>query len=1001
MSYSSASLRLLDRKGVAFAAILLCLVSLQLSFAGTTGKIAGVIRDAETREPLPGANVTIEGTNMGDASDVNGAFSIIGVPPGEYTLVISMMGYSRTRFENVRVNIDMTTPVNVDMQPTVLEVGEEVTVVAERPIVQMDMTGSMASVGTEEIGALPVQSVGEVLELQAGVVNAGGIHIRGGRSGEVAYWVDGVATTDVFSGANRANIENTAIQELQVISGTFNAEYGQAMSGIINIITKDGGPEYHGEFRGYVGDYFSTHDVYQVLDRADVIVDSLSGETRQDVEKSYPLKDFNPIYNVEASLNGPVPFTKDKLTFFVNARYYERDGYLYGRRWFLPVGLPGDSALAPLNPGERFSGLGKLAWRVVPGMKLTYSLNHANWYSPRSFSRNYKYVPDGVNRNKGLTTTHLLTLSHAVSSNTFYELKVNRLYTESRSYLYDNPTARPYWKIKVQVPGDSLNPDGLIYDLDPEHNKADAALLDSLQFLGLVSPKDWYVDPNNWQGYVSHDSAKAPASYSFFRAGNNLGRSWRSTAYWITKFDITSQINSTNQLKAGLELRLHELELDNYTLQPARIPGRDEQVVPFKPEIPDISTVFHDRYTRTPREFSAYIQDKLELKDIIMNIGLRFDYFDANSVVPVDPQDPNIYDPFKDEHIYRNPSAPDSIRVEYTPDERREIMQKKVDPKMQLSPRLGIAYPITDKGVIHFSYGHFFQIPEFRYLYDSPDFKLNSGGGRTIIGNADLNPQRTTQYEIGLQQQIARDIGIDVTLFYRDVRDWVGTSPLIETVRPGVAYSIYENKDYSNVRGVTLKAEKRYTNNFFAKLDYTFQVAEGTYSNPDDAFHAINAEQEPRRSLIPLNWDQRHTLNLQLSYRYKSWMASLVGKYKTGLPYTPSFAKGARIGGTTFIGLRENSARRPNISQVDVYLTKQFKISALDITAFAYIYNLFDQKGEAAVYSDTGSAWYTTFPKENEVPLDVNRVGTVQDLYNRPEWLIAPREIQLGVAIGF
>ena len=207
-------------------------------FAGTTGKISGHVYDSETREPLPGVNVLVEGTNRGDASDLEGDFSVINLPPGKYTLIVSMMGYTRTRVENVDVNIDMTTAQDIYLKPEIIE-GEEVTVVAERPLVRRDMTSALSSVGSDEIENLPVQEVRDVLELQAGIVRSGNaLHIRGGRSGEVAYWVDGVATTDVYSGNMGINVENFAIEELQVVSGTFNAEYGQAMSGIINIITK-------------------------------------------------------------------------------------------------------------------------------------------------------------------------------------------------------------------------------------------------------------------------------------------------------------------------------------------------------------------------------------------------------------------------------------------------------------------------------------------------------------------------------------------------------------------------------------------------------------------------------------------------------------------------------------------------------------------------------------------------------------------------------------------
>ncbi|MDZ7371990.1 MAG: TonB-dependent receptor, partial [candidate division KSB1 bacterium] len=488
----------------------------------------------------------------------------------------------------------------------------------------------------------------------------------------------------------------------------------------------------------------------------------------------------------------------------------------------------------------------------------------------------------------------------------------------------------------------------------------------------------------------------------FNNVGTDLNRYWRSTAYTVGKFDLTSQVNNIHQVKGGFEFRTHELKLDSYTLRAKIDPNSGAQIVPFQPYVPEPWSAYREKYTRTPKEFSAYLQDKLELKEIIINAGLRFDYFDPNHVKIADPSDPSIYTPLKPEHKWKNPTAPKEERIEYTPDERRAFMHKKVDPKMQLSPRLGIAYPITDKGVIHFSYGHFFQIPEFQYLYSNPDFKITEGGGYFLMGNADLNPQRTVMYEIGLQQQLTTDIGIDVTLFYRDVRDWVGTSPLIQTPMPSIQYAQYENKDYANVRGVTLKFEKRYSHGFSARVDYSFQVAEGTYSNPTDAFNAIQAKEEPRLNLIPLNWDQNHTLNGSLIWDYRGYTFSLIGRYWTGRPYTPSFPVGSVVGGAALIGLKENSERLPNQKSVDLYINRKFMMSnRVGLNVFLNIYNLFDIRDEVAVYSDTGSADYTTTVRPWAITYNPRRVGTVDDYVKQPGWYTAPREIQLGFSLEF
>ncbi|MBN1996765.1 TonB-dependent receptor, partial [candidate division KSB1 bacterium] len=261
--------------------------------------------------------------------------------------------------------------------------------------------------------------------------------------------------------------------------------------------------------------------------------------------------------------------------------------------------------------------------------------------------------------------------------------------------------------------------------------------------------------------------------------------------------------------------------------------------------------------------------------------------------------------------------------------------------------------------------------------------------------------QRTIQYEIGLQQQLTQNMGIDVTLFYRDVRDWVGTSPLIQTSIPSVLYSEYENKDYSNVRGITVKFEKRYSHNFSARVDYSFQVAEGTYSNPTDAFNAYQANEEPRLALLPLNWDRRHSLNGSIVYQKSAWTVSLIGRYWSGLPYTPSFARGELVGGSVLIGLKENSERRPNQKSVDLYINRMFQLGDMNFQLFCNIYNLFDNRDETNVYSDTGTADYTTNTDPNKIPYNPLRVGTIDDYVLQPSWYTTPREVQVGVIIGF
>jgi hypothetical protein len=278
-----------------YFAILIFLVQ-NIILASTTGKIAGKVREKGTNEPIIGANIIIEGTTMGAASDVEGNFIINNVPPGMYNLIFSAIGYQKVVIQNVRVNIDFTTRIDVEMVQEAI-VTELIVVQAQAPMVRKDQTSSRATVDASQISALPVESVTQILTLQAGITQGAGgeLHIRGGRSTEIAYTINGISISNPFDNSRAVEISANAIEELSVVSGTFNAEYGGALSGIVNTVTKEGGEKYRGSISLYSGDYISRHkDVFFNID------------------------EINPGNNIvgEFTLGGPIPFFRKKYIIF-------------------------------------------------------------------------------------------------------------------------------------------------------------------------------------------------------------------------------------------------------------------------------------------------------------------------------------------------------------------------------------------------------------------------------------------------------------------------------------------------------------------------------------------------------------------------------------------------------------------------------------------------------------------------------------------------------------
>jgi outer membrane receptor protein involved in Fe transport len=906
--------------------IVLGLTSLY-SFAQATGKITGKVTDATTGEPLIGANVSVEGTTYGAATDTEGEYVIIKVPSGTFSLAATYLGYRRTVVRNVQVLNDLTTKINFQLTQTAIALSDEIVVVADRPMIKKDLTATEARVTAEEIRNLPLENVSQLIGLQAGVSRGsdGNIHIRGGRSSEISYLVNGVSITDDYSRLQAVMLETESIQELQVISGAFNAEYGNAMSGVVNVVTKTGGSDFQGNLELWTGDYLSNHSyVFWGIDKVDPLA----------------------AYNVQGTISGPI--VSDQLTYLLAVRRSSNDGYLYGINKYQPQGrgFPGDSSYVSMSSSSRWTGQATINWQLSGVFRLKLDALGST-ETNRFYSHFYRLDPNGLPGQKVKGASGIAALTHQSSTTTFEELTLAYKYNELTSRLYDDP-----------------------------------------------------FDPR----YVHPDSLNVPG-YHFARAGTNLNRFQRDTKSVIVKMNVTSQLDKLNLAKAGFEAQFDLVFYENITLVPARN-ASGQEIIPFVPSIQGIDAPNHDRFERTPLRWAAYVQDKIEFENMIVNAGLRFEMFDARGRVPIDPSDPNIYNPFKLEHIYRDLNNDGKIGLdEQTPantmtlEEREAFWYRKVNKKYQLSPRLGVAYPITDKGIIRFSYGIFQQIPEYSQLYVGDQFKLTSAQGlqgvpnqNVPFGNNDLNPQRTTIYELGLQQQLSDDIAVDVTAFYRDIRDWVSSSPPIPTFQAGTSYSQRINRDFANVRGVTLSLKKRFTNNFSFGIDYTFQVADGTNSTSDAEFFSQLNGSEPTRILTPLDWDQTHTFNANVFVGSSNWGVSLISMVNTGQPYTPSRIGGAYTGRNVLTGLANNSRRKPLITRFDLEAYRTFELAGVNLRLFVRALNLFDAKNPMSVWGDTGKPDFTL----QEVEISSYDPGW----FDIPTYYSEPRIVYIGTKIS-
>jgi outer membrane receptor protein involved in Fe transport len=350
----------------------------------------------------------------------------------------------------------------------------------------------------------------------------------------------------------------------------------------------------------------------------------------------------------------------------------------------------------------------------------------------------------------------------------------------------------------------------------------------------------------------------------------------------------------------------------------------------------------------------------------MIRVGLRLEYYDANSTLPSDLENP------------ANAIQGDSIH--HVP----QSFPKKTSRKIALAPRLGISYPITATGALYFSYGHFYQMPGLGNLYANSDYSVlsrlqASSSTFPLMGNPDIKPEFTAQYEFGLKQEFGRTVGIDMSVFYKDVRDLLGVE-FIETYADA-QYARFTNVDFGTVYGIRLSYDQRFSESFSASLNYTYQNATGNSSDPRETFTRAAAGEDPRPRQVSFDWDQRHTLNAALTLVSPlNYAVTAILKYGSGSPYTPAIGSG--FGAT----LERNSVGKPAWVTVDVRAEKSFTIETIQLAAFLRVFNVFDSRyANGFVFSTTGSPFYSL------------TIATDRTQLADPSRFAAPRRFELGI----
>jgi len=944
--------------------ILILLLGLGCLHAQTTGKIAGKILDTENGEPLIGVNVILDGTNQGAITDLEGYYNIINVRPGIYSIKFSMIGYEINVMEDVRVSVNRTTYVDANLATTMLE-GTEVVVTASKISNKKDQTSTVKNISADDIAVLPVESIGAVVGMQAGVV-AG--HFRGGRSGEVSYLIDGVQVDEVIGGNSAVvSVETEAVQDLEVITGTFNAEYGKAMSGIVNAVTKGGSPEFHVSASTSISSYF-TSNTYGEEDSIFMALEPF-GFTDND-DDHFKL---NTNYDNKFMISGPI--LKDRMGFFINYRQQVTAGHLNGIRRFnvwdksdyfsgsdpddWETEATGDSNYVSMNSSKNESFMGKLSFNLGPKIRSSFMFNR-NVDEWQGYSHVYKYNPDGNNKSRANTNFYTLQLNHMITNKLFYDLRLSQTDHTYGGYLFEDPE---------------------------QHFIAD----EFMEYQG-----NWYAAGDTVWTYV-HDLYANTYGPGFFTGGQAKDHSISETTTKNLKFDVTWQATNHHSFKSGFQITSHDIYNAYHQIRNKNAGGNLENI--YRPVFKPNETIYSDIYSKSPEEKSFYIQDKMEFDAMVINLGVRFDSFDANTVYPSQRRNPANSSTYALKDSSGNPiyDADSNIVL----DESRMSTYLKTKPVNQISPRFGLAYQLGNKAVLHFSYGHFFQMPSYSTMYSNDAFLVGPTDFGTTMGNANLgadslglNAQKTVSYEIGLWQELTPSMGLEVNLYYRDIYDLLSVTAV--STYNQIRYGLYTNKDYGNVRGLELKLDYN-MGGLRTNINYTLQYTKGNADNAFQTFNRAGSSVDEVNRMIAMSWDQRHTFNLSLGYSAAAYGAHLTGYYNSGTTYTFSPQSESPLARINLAPNNEYRAASYHIDMTGYILLPQMMgvNSKINIS----VYNVLDRYNEVAVNGQTGRA-YSEITRDSDRAAHRSDFNIYDDRYKNPSMFSTPRQIKIGLEVS-
>jgi hypothetical protein len=1006
---------------------ILFLLLLLPAMALAQGKLRGQITDQETGEPLVGANVILVGTSYGAATDLNGEYIILNLIPNVYEVKASYIGYQSQSISNIRINIGLTTGLDFKLVPEGIQVGT-VEIVAEKPLVNKYNTNANRITTSDDIEALPIRGVDNILATTPGVIlQDNQIFIRGGRQDEVGFYLEGSNITDPMVGGRQVTLVQDALEEISVQSGGYSAEYGNANSGIVRQQIKTGTPDWKFSLE-YITDNVGFN----------------SSDDRNTGAQNWGDAAYWFGYNESIfTLSGPLGTPNIKFFGLFNYNFINDVS---------PQNLPG------INLGE----ITYTPDPTNPSNSTTIDLTYPAGARPNSWAQNYTgtasftfdYNPSifrligsytaGSAPNPWSTARDLTQLGNIQNTirtemtdveDGAVNLKYTQLFT-SRSFLEAN-VGYSFSQLKRYDP--FLKDDWLSYG-DGAANEA---------ILGADGEPlfDFPYDPETGANQYNTLDPQSLFNFNFYPYGAVVaGYQDYERQNWNVNLAYTSQINDEHNLKAGVEYQYYDIanwSLGNESILklPSKIadnPGAIDTLIRregvnnfgFTPQGEKTNDGLPDyEQSRNPNFLGVYLQDRIEYNDLIINVGLRYDRIDIANYVPVDNTRPEL--------------TWDQVTYDVIPSG-----VVKTEANDYLCPRLGFSFPVTDQTIFHMQWGKFVQQSRLRDVYQGLNSTgYNIGGGFFIASPVgfDVEPTRTTQYEVGFTQQIGEFASIDLTGFYKDISDQISYQQiLVADGSPFGNYYTLGNYDVATIKGVEIAYTMRRVERFKVDANISFTSGDGTGSFPNSNRGIVGAPLDPLLTpggftpvyISPLDYNQTVRTSVNFDYRWgkgdggpvlEQLGLTFLTQFSSGHPFTQGQGSGSLELDARFRQPLEplNSSSTPSTFQVDMRIDKTFSIADMfNLNIYFNVINLFDADNVYNVFMRTGAAdddGYLSDPNQGGKQIatygpDYAAVYTALNLDYHQDWYNAttgaayttqpviygpPRQIRFGIRLEY